>query len=538
MTHVDWSVLSGPRVSRRTMLKVAAATGSIGFAQRWEALAAAAPTLAPASQEATPGGTLKLGYSLQQILSLDPAQVTQGIVAGELVANLFSSLVQFDENLGLIADLAETWDVAPDGKQYTFHLRRGLKHHNGDALVAEDFLYTHKRTTNPDFASPHANKLALISEITAPDEQTVLIKLSQPYAPFLATACSRGPGRALTPISKRAAEELGDEKFGLSPVGCGPFKIVPETVEAGKGFEMVAFEEWYGGRPFLDKIVVQLIPEESSQISALEAGDVDMLDIAPLQGVAQLKENGDLTVIEAPGTNWIGLTMNFKRPPWDKPEARMAVSKAIDRDDFIKKAVFGLGTPSVGAIAPAFSWAYMKPEDVDNPQAFDLEQAKTLAEQSGLNGTKASLLATQDTRAAEVLRNQLKEIGLDIQVELLQNAAWNERWEAGDFDMLTNGSVVDADPDDGHWNFFQSEGPWNTYGYKSAKADELLASSRSTADQATRAQAFQQLQTELEKDVAYAFLYHYSDFVAFYSYVKGYTPIPEMRYMEKVWLDK
>jgi len=230
--------------------------------------------------------------------------------------------------------------------------------------------------------------------------------------------------------------------------------------------------------------------------------------------------------------------MNFARPPWDKPEARMAVSKAIDRDDFIKKAVFGLGIPSVGAIAPAFSWVYRAPADVDNPQAFDLEGAKALAEQSGLTGTTASLLAALDTRVAEVLRNQLKEIGLDVQIELLQNAAWNERWQAGDFDMLTNGSVVDADPDDGHWNFFQSEGPWNTYGYASATVDELLAGTRATADQAARAEAFQQLQTELQRDVAYAFLYHYSDYIGFYAFVQGYRPIPEMRYMEKVWLDK
>ena len=538
MAHVDWSLLSGPRVSRRTMLQVATASGAVGFAQRWEALAAAAPRPAPAAQEPKPGGTLRLGYSLQQILTLDPPQVTQGIVAGELVANLFSSLVQFDENLGLVADLAETWEVAPDGLLYTFKLRSGLTHHNGDPLVAADVLYTHQRTINPDFASPHANKLALVTEITAPDELTVVVALSAPYAPFLATACSRGPGRALTPISKRAVEELGDEQFGLTPVGCGPFMIVPETAEAGKGFEMVAFEGWYGGRPFLDKIVVQLIPEESSQISALEAGDVDMLDIVPLQGVAQLQGNDELTIVEAPGTNWIGLTMNFARPPWDKPEARMAVSKAIDRDDFIKKAVFGLGIPSVGAIAPAFSWVYRAPADVDNPQAFDLEGAKALAEQSGLTGTTVSLLATQDTRVAEVLRNQLKEIGLDVQIELLQNAAWNERWQAGDFDMLTNGSVVDADPDDGHWNFFQSEGPWNTYGYASAKVDELLAGTRATADQAARAETFQQLQTELERDVAYAFLYHYSDYIGFYAFVQGYRPIPEMRYMEKVWLDK
>ncbi len=537
MPPIDWSVLSGPHVSRRTMLKLAAATGATGFLARWPRRGVATAT-GPARAQGTQGGTLKLGYGIQQVLTLDPAQVTQGIVAGELVANLFSSLVQFDEKLGLVPDLAETWEVTPDGKQYTFKLRSGLTFHNGDPLVAQDVVYTHGRTTNADFASPHANKLASVSGITAPDELTVVITLNEPFAPFLATACSRGPGRALTPISKRAVEELGDDAFGLTPIGSGPFQIVPETAEVGKGFEMVAFEGWYGGRPLLDKIVVQLIPEPSSRVSALEAGDVDMLDIVPLSGVEQLRGNDDITLIEVPGTNWVGLTMNYKRPPFDKPEARMAVAKAIDRDDFIKKALFGLAVPSIGPIAPAFTAYYAPPEQVDNPQALNLDEAKELAERAGLAGTTVRLLATEETRPAEVLRNQLKDIGLEIQVEQLQNAAWNERWEAGDFDMLTNGSVVDADPDDGHWNFYHSEGPWNTYGYSNPKADELLEATRRTPDPAQRRQVFQELQAVLATDVAYAFLYHAPDITGFYNYVKGYPPIPEMRYLEKVSIEK
>src|SRR5215207_11126166 len=266
MARIDWSVLSGPRVSRRTLLSLAAASGATEYASRLAASAAPmpmAPTVLRAQPqgEPKPGGTLRLGCGISQIPNLDPAKVNLGIVAGELVANLFSSLVQFDTNLGLVADLAETWDVTPDGMQYTFHLRSGLTFHNGDTLNANDLLYTYQRTTNADFASPHANKLALVTEATAPDDLTFMIKMSAPYAPFLATACSRGPGRALTPISKRAIDEMGDEQFGITPIGCGPFKIVPEGVDLASGFKMVAFEGWYGGRPYVDEITVQVIPE-------------------------------------------------------------------------------------------------------------------------------------------------------------------------------------------------------------------------------------------------------------------------------------
>jgi peptide/nickel transport system substrate-binding protein len=541
MTDLDWSALSGPYVSRRTLLRFAAAAGATGFAARLAHVddTLAAPAAIPARQEPKTGGTLRLGFGLTQIPTLDPAQVNLGIVAGELVANLFSSLIQFDEQLGLAPDLAETWDVSPDGLQYTFHLRHGLTFHNGDPLVAQDIIYTYERTINPDFASPHANKLALVTEATAVDELTVRLTLSAPFAPFQAVACSRGPGRALTPISKRAIDEMGDQQFGQTPVGCGPFMIVAEGADLSSGFEMVAFDGWYGGRPFLDKIEVAIIPEPSSMVSGLEAGDLDMLDIVPSIGVEQLRGNDDLTLVEVPGTNWVGLAMNYARPPWDNPTARMAVAKAIDRDALIQTALFGLGQAGIGAIAPAFGWAYLSPSDVENPQAYNLDEAKALADEAGISGQKPTIMtAAVNTRPNEVVRNQLKDIGLDVQIEQLQAAAWNERWLAKDFDWIINGSVVDADPDDGHWNFFHSEGPWNTYGYVSAEVDAALAGTRTTSDQAERARLFQEAQRVSATDVAYAFLYHTPDITGFYSYVQGYKSIPEMRYLETVWLDQ
>ena len=546
MSQVDWSVLSGPYVSRRTMLKLAAATGAAGFAN-WLAVrnrAVAAPdrrnaARSAAAQEAKPGGTLTWGYGLGQIPTLDPAQVNLGIVAGELVANLFGGLVQFDEQLGVVPDLAETWEVTPDGLQYTFHLRQGLTFHNGDPLTSEDVIYTYNRTIDPALATPQANKLALITEITAPDELTVVLKQSAPYAPFLATACSRGPGRALVPVPRNAVEELGDEQFGITPVGSGPFMMVPETAEVGAGFEMIAFDGWYAGRPYLDKIVVQLISEQSSRISALEAGDVDMLDIVPAAGVEQVKGMDDITYVEAAGTNWVGIAMNQARPPWDKVEARMAVAKAINRQDFIDTAFFGLASPAVGPLAPAFTWVYRPPEEVDDPQAFNLDGAKALAQQAGLEGVKPIFISNSDApRPVEVLRGILADIGLDVQIEQAQAAAYNERRTAGDYDMTLLGSVVDADPDDGVWNYFHSEGPSNSYAYNNPRADELCDAQRATADQEQRRQQLQELQSVVATDVVYAFLYHEPDRTAFHNDVKGYVPIPEMRYLEKIWLDR
>ncbi len=540
---IDWSILSGPRVSRRTLMQVAAASGAAGYAAQLSNSALAGTSTQAKSlarrQEPQQGGTLNWGFGLGQIPTLDPAQVNLGIVAGELLSNIFSGLVQFDAELGLIPDLAEDWTVSEDGLEYTFNLRSGLTHHNGDSITANDFIYTYERTTNPDFASPQANKLALITDISAPDDTTLLITQSAPYAPFLATACSRGPGRALTPISQRAVEEMGDQAFGAAPIGCGPFMIDQATVEVGGGFELVAFEDWYGGRPPLDRVVVQLVAEPSTLISALEAGDVDMVDIVPLTGYDQIAANGDLTMVEAAGTNWYGLTMNYNRPPWDNPDARMAVAKAIDNDDMIRTAFFGRGTPSVGPLAPAFGWVYRPPEEVDNPQAFNLEEAQQLADSAGLKGVVVNLIGSpDDQRETEVLRSQLSEIGLDVQVDQMQTNAYVERRTSGDYDMTLLGSVVDADPDDGVWNYFHSEGPSNSIGYNNPEADALCDAQRETADEEERTQILQELQALVAGEAVYKFLHHLPDVTAFYNYVQGYVPIPEQRYLETIWLEQ
>src|SRR5215204_2078555 len=221
-----------------------------------------------AQGEPKPGGTLNLGFGISQIPNLDPAQVNLGNVAAGLLPNIFSSLVQFDTGLGLLPDLAETWTVSEDGLNYSFKLRDGLTFHNGDPLKAEDIVYTYERNIDPDFASPHANKLTLIEAVDTPDDLTVNFTFSAPFAPFLAVACGRGPGRAMTPISRRAFEEMGPEQFNQTPVGAGPFAIVADTADLSSGLELVAFDGWYGGHPPLDAIQATLIAEPSSRISA------------------------------------------------------------------------------------------------------------------------------------------------------------------------------------------------------------------------------------------------------------------------------
>jgi peptide/nickel transport system substrate-binding protein len=148
------------------------------------------------------------------------------------------------------------------------------------------------------------------------------------------------------------------------------------------------------------------------------------------------------------------------------------------------------------------------------------------------------MIQTDDNRAGEVIRDLLSQIDLEVQIDQLQNAVWSERWLAGEYDMMFNGSNTDADPDDGHWNFFHSTGPWNTHGLDSPEIDTLLEDTRATVDQEQRREMFLEIARISQEEVSFAFLYHAPDYLAFSNNVKGYIAIPEQRYFEHVWLEE
>lgn len=572
MGRLHWYALNDHRVSRRALMKLMAAGGSIGLVGLLAACGEdddddpagatdddeltddestddeSDETSEPSDDEETTsesdsedeeeikrGGTLRLGFYRDQILTLDPAIVNIGQFT-EVTGNIFNGLVDLDPDLVVIPDLAEEWEVAEDGLSYTFQLREGVTFHNGDDFTSADVVYTFERTSDPELASPHANKLEPVESVETPDDFTVVFNMSQPYSPFLANTLSRAPGRAITIVNQTAVEEMGNEEYGILPVGTGPFRITRNDV--GSTIELEAFEDyWDEGKPYLDGVEITLIPEASSAASALEAGDIDFLDVVAPQSVEQLSSNSDLVVSESPATNWNGLNMNQDREPWDNLDARMAVAKAIDRLDFIEKARFGVDVPAHGPLTPGVAWAYRESLE-DNPQEFDLEAAKELAESSGVSGTTARILATGlGERNAEVLRNQLSEIGLTLELDIVQQAVWNERWIAGDYDLMVNGSVVDPDPDDSVWNFFLSDGPWNTYGYVSEEVDDLLRQQREAIDRDERVELLHQLEDILIADVPFAYIYHFLDIAAYHNSVKGFVHVPEARPLETVWLD-
>ena len=290
--------LSGPKVSRRTVLRIMAAPAR--YRRRMLAAcgpaAAPEPTAAPAEEkpaeaataapeptkapeptavpEAEGGGELTAGWATAEITTLDPAQINQ-VLQFQIASMVLSGLTHINADLVAEADLAESWEVSDDGLEWTFNLRQGVTWHNGDPFTADDVVFTYNRSKDPE-QSIHSAVLSNVTSVEKIDDHTVKFTLEKPQASFLTKTTERASGRALTIVNQRALEEMGPEQYGLMPVGTGPFKVVEHQL--GQGVVLEKFEDYYDPeRPKLDKITYIPIPEPEPLAAAIEAGDIQII---------------------------------------------------------------------------------------------------------------------------------------------------------------------------------------------------------------------------------------------------------------------
>ena len=405
MARIDWSVLSGPRVSRRTLLASPPPAAPPAMPAGLAASAAPMPTARPARRpgpgraEARRHAQTRLRHQPDPEPRPGPGQPRhrRRRARRRISSPASSSSIparsgprpgrELDGQRGrsqLQLHAARRADLpqrrSPQGRRHRLHLR------------ADD---------RPRLRLAPRQQAGADRVGRYPDDLTVNFTLSAPFAPFLAVACSRGPGRALTPISRRAFEEMGEEQFDLTPVGAVRSPSSPRRADLSSGFELVAFDGWYGGRPLLDGIEVTIIAEPSSRISALEAGDVDMLDIVPAIGVAQLIGESGLHARPDAG-NELARSGHELRPaavgqPGGAHGRRQGDRPGgADRDRVLRPVERRASAPSP---RPSPGPTFRRTRST-TPQAFNLEEAKALAESAGIVGAAPTIMATADDAAA------------------------------------------------------------------------------------------------------------------------------------------
>lgn len=535
MPDITKDELEGPKIDRRTTMKLLAAGGLSGLAgctgndgddgDDTDSGASTDSGSTDETEKPTPsgdvrGGSIEAGWAFDAVEVLDPHYVDlyQQIT---IFSNIFSGIVKINRDGEIVGDLATDWTL-PDETTYEFTLREGVTFHNGDTLDAEAAKWSMERLIGLD-DSPHVGKVSDIESVEAPDATTLRVNLSTPVAPFI-TFMTRGPGRAGTIVNKTAVEE-DPERYRRYPVGSGPFELTER--QSGESLTLTAFDDYWetdengNSLPYLDEVKINLIPEPSTMWSALSTGGIHYSDEIPPQNAKQSQSTGSVEVSGVSSGEWSCLALLCNDPaseewatrqsyasgndeptdywegkdiPTTDPKVRRAIAYAIDRQDLVEKAFFGYAEPAHSLINPAIAWAY--DENPDNGQTHDPEKAKQLLEEAGYTGetrfTTRILGTPTDERMMTVVQQQLAKVGIEAELDVQQESSYWDNIYLFNHMLAVYGGGGDIDPWMSWWKQLRtpmeegSSGAWQKNLYSNTEFDELLSKSYNTPNKEER----------------------------------------------------
>ena len=497
------------RIGRRTLLKTLGAGALLATAR--------GPRVARA--QGKPGGSLTFATSALPP-NLEPHM--QGLdIWQKRKPLLYENLVWIDHALEAKPELAERWEQKSP-TEYLFHLRRGVKFHDGKEMDAEDVKYSYDRVRDPK-VSPGANDLLFVKQIDAVDRHTVRFTLNAPAATFLVNLGGKYNGV----IPKDAG---GDGKALLTKaVGTGPFSV--EEFDPSRRLLLKRNAAYWGPqKPSLDTIVFQAIPDESSIVAGLRTGQLQMAEFSSALSFRVAKSVATLEAVQAPSTRWVVLDLAGDQDPTSKPEVRQAIALALDRNAILQIAGNGLGQ-RLGVLPPGLkAWA-LPVQELPNQQR-DLGRARALLQQAGYPGRVSMKLRNiigfpALAAAVPVIVDNLKEAGIDVTVETVDGGVWIKDWIVPQSPPTMNEWGGFVDPDQAfHRHFHSAPGGKDFRRWKNAQADELLDLGRATLDRARRKEIYDRVQRLMAEDPITIPLYSPDLLYAMQKGVKGFQPHP------------
>lgn len=500
----------------------------------------AAPAVA-AKPEASPAaaGPVKKGGTLivaktTEAPSLDPHK-QNALSRQRVTQNIYSYLVQADKDMRIQPDLAERWDISPDGKTYTFHLRKGVKFHSGRELTSEDVKYSLDRILDPANATQGAALLTSIASVEPVDPYTVRIQLKNPDAALLSSLASAWGGI----VDKEATEKAGGN-LDKTAAGSGPFML--EEWIPNQTLKLKRNPNYYiPDQPYLDGITFQVIPEESAIIAQLRSGNVHLALLEDNKNYQLVKDEPNLTVMRSPRLGYDYVNINNQREPWNKLEVRQALSYAVDRREVLQVAAAGLGT-LIAPIPPALKDFALDPESLPEYKP-DLDKARQLLAQAGLPGgfkSELQLIPTFPTMVtgAQVIADQAKKVGIELELKQVEYGIWIKGFNAHEFDLTMNITGGNADPDSLLYNRISSKGV-NQNNWKDDEVDELLEQGKRETDLAKRKEIYTKVQRLLVQKVPQLWLFSADLIHVMKKNVRGFEPHPSTFFQGLVttWLE-
>lgn len=445
--------------------------------------------------------------------ALDP-QATLENVVWSIDRHIFDPLVDRDATGNIVPALATSWSVVDDST-WKFSLRPNVRFHDGEPFTSDSVKYTFARVQDPNTKSPQAAVWQDIATVDTPDPLTAVVHTKQPIGPLL---------NNLTSLYMLPPQAASASDFGQKLPGTGPFKFV--SWAKGDRVTLQSNAEYWGGPPKFGTLVFRTIPEESTRVSALANGEVDLVMQLAAEALPGLKGTPDITVDTVNSIQERALWMNAGRPPFDNVKLRQAIYGAIDTKQLVD-VMGGLAIPARGMIAPGI-FGY----DADlPPHPYDADKAKQMVADAGFpNGVdvtfKIAPIYTKQQDVAENIVAQLAKIGVRAKLQVEETAVWTKELLALDWDLnLVATGPITGDADFELARLYLSAN--KRTGYVNPQLDALLLKGRQSIDPQTRIQAYKGAQALLYAEGPALYLFYGVDAYGVRNRVKGFVPRPD-----------
>ncbi len=456
-----------------------------------------------------------------------------------IIGLVYNGLVKYDANLNLVGDLAESWDISDDCKTILFHLRKGVKWHDGVEFTAEDVEFGYRTIINPGTPTAYSSLFDEVKEVKVIDRYTLRVIYKRPFAPGL----SSWGTLIILPKHLLDGKDITKSELTRKPVGTGPYifkewipgqKIV---LEANKNY----FEK---GKPYIQKYIYRIIPDQSTMFLELRAGNLDFSGLTPLQFRRQtetpyFKNNFKKYNYLSMAYTYLGY--NLKHKFFRDKRVRQAFSYAINKREILEGVLLGLGVEATGPYKPDTS--------IYNPDVkkyeYNPERARELLKEVGFKDSDGDGVLDKDgepfrftvitnqgneqrIKTAELIQRNLKDIGVNMDIRVLEWTAFLDAIDRRDFEAVILGWSLDPDPDQYDIWHSSKTGPkeFNFISFSNPEVDKLLVNGRNTCRYEERKKYYYKLQEILAEEQPYTFLYFPQALPIVHARFKGIKPAP------------
>ena len=477
--------------------------------------------------------------------------------SSDVCSMLFNGLVKYDKDIKIISDLAESWEISFDGLVITFHLRKNVRWHDGVPFTARDVEFTYRKLIDPNVKTPYGGDFERVKTLEVLDDYTIKATYKEPFAPALSSW-----GMWIMPEHLLGKEDLNKTGFARHPVGTGPYKF--KSWKTGEKIELVFNPEYFEGRPYINRYIYRIIPDDATIFLELETEGVDLAILTPVQFIKQTDNRffrEHYNKFKYPSFGYTYMGYNLSDPKFQDIRVRQAINYAVDKQSIIDTALFGLARVTTGPFMMD-SWAYNK--DV-LPAPYNVVKAKTLLKEAGWADTNAdgwlekngkvfefTVLVNQGNtdrmKCAEMMQKDLEGVGIRMKIRVIEwSTMINEFINKRRFEAVLMGWFLTRDPDNYDiWHSSKThEGEFNFIGYKNERVDKLLEEGRRTFDETRRAEIYHEIHRLIYYDQPCLFLYsaeilpivnkrfrgvEASPIGIGYNFIKWYVPRNEQKY--------